>query len=38
MQELKELVQSPPDGIRIVLPEEDITEIVAYIDGPGNVK
>jgi ubiquitin-conjugating enzyme E2 S len=34
MQELKDLVQSPPDGIRVLFPEEDISEIVAFIDGP----
>jgi ubiquitin-conjugating enzyme E2 S len=33
---VKELIQTPLDGIRIVSPEDDVSEIVAYIDGPAD--
>ena len=34
-KELHELVAEPPEGIKIQINEEDITDIQAYIDGPG---
>lgn len=33
-KELQELVSDPPEGIKICLNEEDITDIQAYIEGP----
>lgn len=34
-KELHELVTEPPEGIKVQINEEDITDIQAYIDGPG---
>lgn len=36
-KELEDLVNSPPEGIKVTLNEQDITDIQAYIEGPGNV-
>ncbi|XP_034239798.1 ubiquitin-conjugating enzyme E2 S isoform X1 [Thrips palmi] len=33
-KELHELVTEPPEGIKVQINEEDITDIQAYIDGP----
>ena len=35
-KELADLVTDAPEGIRIITNEEDITDIQAVIDGPGN--
>lgn len=35
-KELAELVTNAPEGIRVITNEEDITDIQAFIDGPGN--
>lgn len=34
-KELHGLVAEPPEGIKVQINEEDITDIQAYIDGPG---
>ena len=34
-KELVELQKDPPEGIKVFLNEEDITDIRAAIDGPG---
>lgn len=34
-KELYELTGSPPEGIRVTLNDEDITDIQAMIEGPG---
>jgi len=34
--ELKDLTQNPPEGIKVLINEEDVTDIQALIDGPGN--
>lgn len=34
-KELLELAESPPEGIKVFLNEEDITDIQATITGPG---
>lgn len=36
-KELLSLSQSSPEGIKIVTNEEDITDIQATIEGPGNI-
>lgn len=35
MREVVELSQNPPEGIKIILNEGDITDIQATIEGPG---
>ena len=35
-KELADLVTDAPEGIRVITNEEDITDIQAVIDGPGN--
>jgi ubiquitin-conjugating enzyme E2 S len=35
MKELKELISTPPEGIKIIANDEDMTDIQALIDGPG---
>ena len=35
-KEVSELVESPPEGIKVFVNEEDITDIQATIEGPGN--
>lgn len=34
-REISELVNQPPEGIRVLLNEEDVTDIQAVIEGPG---
>lgn len=34
-KELHELMTDPPEGIKVFMNEEDITDIQAYIKGPG---
>ncbi len=34
-REVMELVQEPPEGIKVFANEEDITDIQASIEGPG---
>ncbi len=34
--ELKDLTQNPPEGIKVIINEEDVTDVQALIDGPGN--
>ena len=36
MREVVELTQSPPEGIKVILNEGDITDIQATIEGPGS--
>ena len=36
MKELRKLVRSPPDGVKYIPKDVDITEIHAEIEGPGN--
>lgn len=33
-KEMKELFSGPPEGIKVLVNEENITDIQAYIDGP----
>lgn len=37
MREVVELSQSPPEGIKVILNEGDITDIQATIEGPGGL-
>lgn len=34
-KELQQLISDPPEGIKVILNEEDISDIQAVIDGPG---
>ncbi len=34
-REVMELVQEPPEGIKVFANEEDITDVQASIEGPG---
>ena len=34
-KELQQLITDPPEGIKVILNEEDISDIQAIIDGPG---
>lgn len=34
-KELQHLISDPPEGIKVILNEEDISDIQAIIDGPG---
>lgn len=34
VKEMQDLVHNPPEGIKIQINEEDVTDIQAYIDGP----
>ena len=36
-KEVMELAESPPEGIKVFINEEDITDIQATITGPGKV-
>ena len=35
MREVTELSQDPPEGVKVILNEDDITDIQATIEGPG---
>ena len=35
LKEMTELVKSPPEGIKVTINEQDITDIQAIIAGPG---
>ena len=35
MREMTELSQNPPEGIKVIFNEDDITDIHATIEGPG---
>lgn len=37
MREVVELSQNPPEGIKVILNEGDITDIQATIEGPGSI-
>ena len=37
LREMTELSQSPPEGVKVFLNEEDITDIQASIEGPGTI-
>lgn len=37
-KEMKELFSAPPEGIKVLVNEENITDIQAYIDGPAGNK
>jgi hypothetical protein len=34
---MNDLVNNPPEGINVKFKEEDITDIQASIEGPGNI-
>lgn len=34
-KEVADLVTAPPEGVRVITNEEDVTDIQAVIDGPG---
>jgi ubiquitin-conjugating enzyme E2 S len=36
VKEVNDLVNDPPEGIKVNINDEDITDIQAYIEGPGN--
>lgn len=38
VKELNDLVDQPPEGIKITINDEDVTDIQAYIEGPGKHK
>lgn len=35
VKEMHDLVNDPPEGIKVNLNEDDVTDIQAYIEGPG---
>jgi len=35
-KELLDLQKNPPEGIKVFMNEEDVTDIQAAIEGPGN--
>lgn len=35
-KELQQLISDPPEGIKVILNEEDISDIQAVIEGPGD--
>ena len=35
MKEISDLLSNPPEGIKLVQNEEDVTDVQAIIDGPG---
>ena len=35
VKEMNDLVNEPPEGIKVNINDEDITDIQAYIEGPG---
>tara|TARA_R110002050_G_scaffold238198_2_gene374259 strand:- start:439 stop:738 length:300 start_codon:yes stop_codon:yes gene_type:complete len=35
MKEMQVLSQKPPEGIKVTIPEQNLTEIHAIIEGPG---
>ena len=37
-KEVMELAESPPEGIKVFINEEDITDIQATITGPGEMR
>ena len=37
-KEVADLTKDPPEGIKVIPNEEDITDIQANIEGPGNTK
>lgn len=34
VKEMQDLVSSPPEGIKVQINEEDVTDIQAFIEGP----
>ena len=36
VKEMNDLVNEPPEGIKVNINDEDITDIQAYIEGPGS--
>lgn len=34
VREMQELVANPPEGVKVQINEEDVTDIQAFIDGP----
>ena len=36
-KEVADLVTDPPEGVRVITNEEDVTDIQAIIDGPGTL-
>lgn len=37
VKEMQDLVNNPPEGIKVLINEEDVTDIQAYIDGPAGI-
>lgn len=35
-RELRRLAANPPAGVKLVLRDDDLTDVLAHIDGPGN--
>jgi ubiquitin-protein ligase len=38
MQEVQQLRQQPPEGIRLEFNEEDLTDLSCFLIGPGNTE
>lgn len=36
-KEIHDLANDPPEGIKLTINEEDITDIQAFIEGPGKI-
>jgi len=36
-RELTDLQKNPPEGIKVIVNEEDVTDVQATIDGPGKI-
>lgn len=34
VKEMQDLVTNPPEGIKVQINEDDVTDIQAYLDGP----
>lgn len=38
VKEMQDLVNNPPEGIKVHINEEDVTDIQAHVDGPAGTK
>lgn len=36
-REMQDLVNNPPEGIKVQINEEDVTDIQAFIEGPSGI-
>lgn len=38
VREMQQLVNEPPEGIKVQINDEDVTDIQAYIEGPAGIQ